>query len=118
MSVDVKDFRKYTDGKLAESIKAAEEKVAQKPLLEQAESTLAATGHPELDKLLRSIQELVNQAEAGKLQVAASAMDIVPEEGLRVRQFEYFFLKGMLQAYKNVSEMPARIIAESKSIAV
>ena len=115
MSVDIKDHRRYVEGKLAESILAAEEKLQkQKDLLPQAESELANTGHAELDKLIRAVQDLLDKSDLHAKDIAFKGIGCVQEEMIRLQQFEYFYTKGKSDAYKEVAQIPQRIIAESK----
>jgi len=114
MSVDIKDHRRYADGKLAESLKQAEQKVAQAKLLEQAHSEVANTGDERLDKYARSIQDLLNKAEAGCNAAALKGITCVQEDLVRLQQFEYFFLKGQVEILKKVLEIPAQILVEEK----
>ena len=117
MSVDIKDHRRYAEGRLAESIKKAEAKLTS-PLLEQAESTAASTGDAHLDKLARSVQELLNKAEENAKAVALKGIGCVQEDLFRLQQFEYFFLQGQVEAYKQTLLIPQRILAEDKPVLV
>jgi len=98
---------------LAESIKAAEERVANK-LLKQAESAQANTGNLQLDKLIRAVQELADQSEQGAKDIAFKGIGCIQEDMFRLQQAEYFYVQGKREAYKEVMAIPARIIAESK----
>jgi vacuolar-type H+-ATPase subunit H len=113
--IDVTDHRRYAEGKLAESIQAAKESAdAQHGLLAQADSLAANTGNVYLDKLVRSVQDLLNTSEEHAKDIAFKGIGCVQEELIRMQQFEYFYTKGKSDAYKEVVQIPARIIAESK----
>jgi len=114
MAVDIKDHRRYVDGKLAEAEQVAAEKVAQQALLPQSPSDLAVTGHDQLDKLIRTLQDLLNKSDEHAKELAFKGIGCVQEEMIRLQQFEYFYTKGKSDAYKEVAQIPARIIAESK----
>lgn len=114
MSVDVKDHRRYAEGKLAESVKAAEERIAAKSLLPQAPSEVANTGDVRLDKLVRAVTELLNKSDEHAKDIAFKGIGCVQEEMIRLQQFEYFYTKGKSDAYKEVVQIPAQIVAESK----
>lgn len=116
MGVSVQDHRRYAEGKLAESIKTAEEKVAKQneQLLPQAESEFATTGDDKLDKVVRAVQEVLNTAELHVTQVAHAGISCVNEELLRKHQAEYFFTQGKMATYKEVFEIVARVVTEAK----
>lgn len=113
MGIDVKDHRRYAEGKLAESIQAAETKVAHE-LLQQVETVDANTGNPQLDKLVRAVQALLETSDTHANDIALKGIGCVQEEMIRLQQFEYFYTKGKSDAYKEVVQIPAKIIAESK----
>ena len=115
MAIDVNDHRRYAAGKLAESLKKAEDKLLS-PLLEQVESTAANTGDAHLDKLARSVQELLNKAEENAKATALKGIGCVQEDLFRLQQFEYFYLQGQVEAYKQTLLIPQRILAEDKPL--
>ena len=91
MSVNVNDHRRYADGKMAESIKAAEARIeANKQLIAQADSAQAHTGDEHLDKMTRALQELLNKLEDQAKQIAFKGIGCVQEDLIRLQQFEYF----------------------------
>ena len=114
MSVDVKDHRRYAEGKLAEAIKAAEAKVADRELLAQKESEQACTGDEHLDKLIRVVQSSIGTAETHLSDVATQSIHMVQADAILASKCEYFFTKGRLAAYKEVVGLPAQILAEEK----
>jgi len=119
MSVDIKDHRRYAEGKLAESLKVAEEKVAkQDGLLTQAPSAHANTGNEQLDKLSRAVQALHDKAVEYQKDMALKGISCLQEEAIRLNQFEFYYTKGQAFAYEEVLKMPERILAESKLHAV
>ena len=114
MGVDVKDHRRYAEGKLAESVQAAEEKVAKQSLLLQSSSEGAITGDAHLDKMVRVFQDLLNTSDEHAKDIAFKGIGCVQEEMIRLQQFEYFYTKGKSDAFKEAMLIPARIVAESK----
>lgn len=114
MSIDVKDHRRYAEGKLAESIKAAETKLAEAALLPQVDSEVANTGNEQLDKLIRVVEDLCSKIEPHVTDLAHKGMGSVQDELFRMHQIQYAFAKGQLAAYEEVKKIPARIILESK----
>lgn len=114
MSIDIKDHRRYAEGKLAESVRAAEEKLAQKALLPQVDSKDATTGDEHMDKLLRSVQASLDKYEEMAKNIATKGIGCVQEELIRLQQFEYFYTKGKCDALKEVALIPAQIIIEAK----
>ena len=115
--IDVKDHRRYAEGKLAESVKAAEDRLAErnKELLPQAPSDQAVTGDDHLDKMIRAIQGLHNTVEKHLTEVATTAIHSVNEMASRAAQCEYFYSKGKRDAYAEVVQIPARIVTEAKA---
>ena len=111
MSVDIKDFRRFVEGK------AEEAPVRPAPLLQQADSALATTGDDYLDKLIRVLEAKVVSLEAEAASIAAKAVGCVPEEMFRLAQCEYMYVKGKVDGYKDAAQIPARIIAESRPTA-
>lgn len=109
MSVDIKDHRKFVEGKLR-AVEADEKQ----PLLPQAESTEPSTGDDKFDKLIRCITELSKVDEEKAKAVAIKGMGCVQEEVFRLQQFEYFFTQGKIQAFKEAMQLPSQIIAEAK----
>lgn len=117
--IEASDHRRFAEGKMAEHVKKAEERVAaQKALLPQSPSELANTGDAHLDKLLRSIQDLLNTADEHIQAIATKGMTCVQDDMIKLQQFEYFYTKGKSDAYKEVAQIPARIVAESKGLSV
>ena len=114
MSIDVKDHRRYAEGKLAESIKAAAEKVAERELLDQKESVQACTGDEHLDKLIRVVQSSIGVVETHLSDVATQSVHLVQAEASLASKCEYFYTKGRLAAYKEIVALPAQILAEEK----
>jgi hypothetical protein len=112
--IDVNDHRRYAEGKLSESIKAAEVKV--QSLVAQAPSDLANTGDQNLDKLVRAVQELINTTEQHDKQVLLAGLEQINQDALLAHRFEHFFVKGKIAAYKEIVLLPERIIAESKAV--
>jgi len=116
MSIDVNDHQRYASGKMAEHVKAAEERAKQAELLAQADSPLANTGIPELDKLIRGVQELLTTCEEHANVVANKGVACIQDEMIRLQQLEYAFVKGKVAAFNEVLLMPAKIVAEAKRI--
>jgi len=114
--MDIKDHRRYVEGKLAESIKTAEAKVSDKELLAQVESTVANTGNEQLDKFIRNIQDSLDKHEEHAKDVAFKGIGCVQEDMIRLQQFEYFYTKGRVDMCKELMLVPERIIAESKPV--
>lgn len=107
MSVDVKDYRRS---------QAAKELTipSNEPLVEQAESKVN-TGDVRLDKLGRMVESEKQKAEAQINVVASTGMGAVQEEMFRLKQFEYFYEKGKVDAFNLVQTFPDQIIMEEKT---
>lgn len=112
MSIDVKDHRKYLEGKLRD----ADELEARKPgkLLEQA-AVASETGDPRLDKMLRVLQASKEQAEKHAQAVALKGIGCVQDDMLKLQQFEFFYTKGKVDAFTETALIPAQIILESNA---
>lgn len=110
MSVDVKDHRKFLEGKLKE---AEEKRQAQPPLLEQVESPITI-GDVHLDKMLRTLQAGVEKHDKHATEVALKGIGCVQEDMLRLQQFEFFYTKGKIEALKEAMLIPEQIMAELK----
>ena len=110
MSVDVKDHRKFLEGKLKE----AEEKAQNRPpLLEQVESPLTV-GDTNLDKMLRTLQAGVEKHDKHANDIALKGMGCVQDDMIRLQQFEFFYTKGKVDALKEAMLIPEQIMAELK----
>lgn len=109
MSIDVKDHRRYLETKHEH---AAPDKPA--PLLEQVNSDLAATGEPYLDKLIRAIEAKVQTHEEHAQEVAFKCAGCAKVEVTTMLQFEFMYTKGRVDAYKEIAQMPAQILAEAR----
>lgn len=112
MSIDVKDHRKFLEGK-AKALEAEARPVM--PLLKQIEIA-KETGDPRLDKMLRAIGALIEEKDAHSIQVALKAVGCVQDDMIRLQQFEFFYTKGWLDALKATAALPAQILTEEMSL--
>lgn len=113
MSIDVKDHRKFLEGKLKES---EAKKIAESQLLPQLHSDgLPYTGDEKLDKLIRAVHALLTKHEEGAKQAALIGIGAVQEDMIRLKQFEYFYNKGHEDAFKAVINIPSQIMREAKA---
>jgi len=110
VSIDVKDFRKFREGKLTEEALKAEPR----RLLDQVESEAANTGDAHLDKMIRGMQALIEKYDAHAQAVATKGIGCVQDDMLKLQQFEFFYTKGQSDALKGALLLPEQIIAESK----
>ena len=108
--MEFKDHRRHV-AHLQDTDKVAE---PAKPLLEQV-AVESETGHPLLDKLLRAVQAKLEVTDKHATEVALKCVGCVQEDMIRLQQFEYMYNKGKVDAYKEVSLIPAQIILESMS---
>lgn len=112
MSVDVKDHRKFLEGKLKEE---EARKAETKALLPQKESELATTGDEKFDKLIRALESMVTDCEKVANDAAVMCAGCVQEDMVRLKQFEFYYNKGHVDAFKKVMSIPAQILAEAKA---
>lgn len=110
MSVDVKDHRRYVDGKKVEE-KERERPEPPKHLLKQVEIA-QETGDPRLDKFLRTIAAKIEEHDARCVTIALEAAASIDEKLFRLKQGEFFFNKGIVEVLKEMAQVPARIISE------
>lgn len=108
MSIDVKDHRRYIDGKKNEEVK--EEQIP-RSLLKQVEIA-TETGDPRLDKFLRVIASRIEEHDARCVTLALEAAACIEERLFRLKQGEYFFNKGIVEVLKDMAKVPAQIISE------
>ena len=115
MSVEVKDFRKFVEDKNVRLAAEAEVKAHEdRTLLPQAVSDKASTGDDNLDKCLRVFQNTFNQLEAELPLVAEQAMGAIQPDLRTLLQLKWQFIHGKYEAYKEVMQVPAQVIMESK----
>lgn len=108
MSVDVNDYRNSRREAAKLTIPA------EQPLAEQTESKVN-TGDARLDKLARMAESEKKKAEQTINECASLGMGAVQEEMIRLKQFEYFYNKGKVDAFNLVQTFPDIIIMEEKS---
>lgn len=118
MSIDVKDHRRYQEGKLAEAHKEALARIEEKSkvLLPQAPSEQANTGNEQLDKFVRNIQENLDNFDKHATNVALKGIGCIQEDMIRLQQCEFFYNKGRVDMCKELLLVPAQIVAESKPV--
>ena len=107
MSVTVRDFRNHVDG--------ADKVEKPKPvtqLLAQAQSDVPATGDDRLDKFIRVIQASLEATEAHYQEVAIQANLAANAEQHFKMRLEFMFTKGLIEAYKAMQQIPAKILEE------
>lgn len=110
MSVEVRDFRKH----LADKQEAEAQAEPARPLLQQAEVKDGLTGHPELDKLLRVLQDNIEMGEKALNDLAHSVCVTVSLDMKQKLTLEYMLARGMVEAYKAIQLLPAQIIREQR----
>ena len=111
MSIDIKDHRKFVDGKLKEAM----EKEEAKPVVLLEQRTVAnETGEPHLDKLMRALAAQIEKDDAHSVDVAIKGMGNVNPDALRLHQNEYFYTKGKLDGLMFAMKLPEQIIMEEK----
>jgi hypothetical protein len=113
MSVDVKDHRKFLEGKLKDADKLQAEKP--KPLLEQR-AIASETGDPRLDKMLRAVAAMIEKDDAHIMDVSIKGMAQLNPDAMRLAQAEYFYTKGRVDALQAVVKIPEQIILEERGI--
>jgi hypothetical protein len=114
MSVDVKDFRRFVDGKAAEE---AAIKEFERPMLQQEEGPPEyMTGDPKLDKMVRVLEDNIQAATAHLNDLSHVVCSTVSVDMKQKLTLEYMLAKGMLEAYKAVQKLPAAIMAEQKRV--
>ena len=112
MSVDVNDFRKFT-----EEAKARVTGVQSEPLLSQ--ETVPSefeVGEEKLDKLSRMIQAVIEQLNPAIADLQTKGMGCVQDDLFRACQLNYVYAKGKLDAYKDVQTYPKRIMQEQSGL--
>lgn len=107
MSVDIKDHRRYLEGKLKEVQDAT-------PVLLEQTGITNETGEPRLDKMLRAIAVCKERDEKHATDIALKGIGCVQDDMLKLQQFEYFYTKGKVDAFTEVSKVPEAILAEEK----
>ena len=110
--MEIKDHRKFLEGKLKDADKVLKEEPVR--LMEQ-EPIENSTGDQNLDKMLRGIEALKKAVDAHATAVALKGIGCVQDDMLKLQQFEYFYNKGKSDAFKEVSLLPAQILLEAKS---
>jgi hypothetical protein len=113
MSVDVKDHRRYLEGKQAEVVM---DNGQTEPLLPQVQSELAHTGDPYLDKMLRAIEALIVDQEKLCIDTARKGIGCPQEDMFRLAQCEYMYICGKVEGLKEAAKIPARILAEARPL--
>lgn len=108
MSVDVKDHRRYVDGKVNEEQKAEHRP---KPMLQQVEIA-TETGDARLDKVLRHIAAKIEEHDARCVKIALEVAMCFDEKTLRVKQGEFYFNKGIVAILQDLAKVPQSIIDE------
>lgn len=109
MSIDVKDHRKYLEGKEAkENLQKSE------VLLAQVASETANTGDPYFDKLIRTLEALIKGGDDAARDLACACAGAVQADMGRLKQMEYMYVRGKVDGYKEAALIPARILAEAK----
>ena len=110
MSVDVKDFRKFTEEANARVA------VAQPAPLQQEPATEFEVGDEKLDKLVRIVQSVIEQLNPAIADLQMKGMGCVQDDLFRACQLNYVYAKGKLDAYKDVQTYPKRIMQEQFSL--
>lgn len=113
MSLDVKDFRRFKEGKLAEE--AAKEDIRPKHLLQQVKIA-DETGDPRLDKLMRTLAHEIEKLDAEGIQIADEAMRCPDDRMMVVKQKEFLYKRGQKDALLGVMQLPAQIILEEQGV--
>jgi hypothetical protein len=108
MSVDVRDHRRYLEGKASEE---PQERSAPKSLLQQVEIA-KETGDPRLDKLLRVIASRIEESDKNCIKLGLESASCIEEKLFRLKQGEFFFNKGILEGLKELAKVPQQIIDE------
>ena len=111
MGHDVRDFRRFVEGKASEESAKRE---VEKPLLPQEETQEGLTGHPEFDKMVRIIQSNIEAAENHLNQLARATMVQVNADMKQKMTLEYMLAQGMVEAYKAIQLLPAAILKEQR----
>lgn len=110
MGVDVKDHRRHLQ-------KVEDEKQAEaaqpKPLLQQVEIA-KETGDPRLDKLMRAVAAEIEKCDAHAVAVALELAACIKDDMIRLKQMEFAYTKGLIQAFKTAIDMPAKILLEER----
>ena len=106
MSVDVNDFRKFTEEAKAR-VADVQPLAAQEPITTEFE-----VGDEKLDKLSRMVQAVIEQLNPAIVDLQTKGMGCVQDDLFRACQLNYVYAKGKLDAYKDVQTYPKRIMQE------
>lgn len=106
MGVDVRDFRRHVEG-------ATQQEAQKQPmqLLPQEQADIVVADE-HFNKLIRVLQASIEAGQPHLDEVAHAAALAINAEQRHKLTIEYAFTKGMLEAYKAVQEIPAKILDE------
>lgn len=108
MSVTVNDYRKHMENR--------DVVIDVTPLAAQVESAVH-TGDTRLDKLARMAEHEKELCTKTINDTASQGMGSVQEEMFRLKQFEYFYNKGRIDAFTLVQTFPDIILQEENRFA-
>lgn len=111
MSVEVRDFRQFSEKKYAEQAALDKEK---RELVPQVAAE--QVGNEDFDKLLRAIQAASEAPELEREEVKKKGMGAVQDEMIRLCQLQYMFICGKLEGFKDVKALINQIELEKKSV--
>ncbi|MCI0553274.1 MAG: hypothetical protein L0287_20185 [Anaerolineae bacterium] len=111
MSVEVRDFRQFSEKKQAEL--AATERNIREELVPQVATE--QVGNEDFDKLLRAIQAASDVPERECEEVKKKGMGAVQDEMIRLCQLQYMFICGKLEGFKEVKALIHQIVREKSA---